>query len=51
VVVRFGDHPLIRELYPESHWTWVRQTSRAQSNDDVREVLLLNGRSYMEAAA
>jgi DNA adenine methylase len=51
VVVRFGDHPLIRELYPESHWTWVHQTSRAQSNDDVREVLLLNGRSYMEAAA
>jgi DNA adenine methylase len=45
VVVRFGDHPLIRELYPESHWNWVLQSSRAQSNGEVKEVLIINGKS------
>lgn len=43
VVIRFGDHPLIRELYPEDRWTWVRQSSRSQANGEVSEVLILNG--------
>lgn len=45
VVVRFADHPLIRSLYPESHWTWLTYPSRAQSGDDFNEVLLVNGPS------
>jgi len=44
VVCRFYDHPLIRELYPESKWNWRRFTSRTQANDDRDEVLLVNGR-------
>lgn len=52
VVVRFGDHPLIRRLYPEgSRWTWVRQTSRDQANQELAEVLILNGESYAASAA
>lgn len=47
VVVRFGDHPLIRELYPEGEgpgkWTWLRHVTRSQQNTDVNEVLLING--------
>lgn len=46
VVVRFNDHPLIRELYPESKWNWMRQTSRDQANADVSEVLILNGPNF-----
>jgi hypothetical protein len=46
VVIRYGDHPLIRELYPESEWTWLRQASRKQSNDECEEVLIINGPSY-----
>lgn len=42
VVVRYGDHPLIRELYPEDRWTWRRLTSRTQANKDKAEVLLTN---------
>jgi DNA adenine methylase len=40
VVVRYGDHPLIRELYPEPRWTWTEQTSRTQANTAKREVLI-----------
>ena len=47
VVVRFGDHPLIRELYPAVEdggpWTWIRQQGRNQANNAVDEVLILNG--------
>jgi DNA adenine methylase len=43
VVVRFGDHPLIRELYPESHWRWIRYPNRGQGNGAFGEVLLVNG--------
>lgn len=43
VVVRYGDHPLIRELYPEPRWTWREQTSRNQRNGAVVEVLIING--------
>jgi DNA adenine methylase len=42
VVVRYGDHPLIRELYREPHWTWREVTGRTQTNDAKREVLLMN---------
>lgn len=45
VVVRYGDHPLIREVYPESRWTWLMQTSRNQSNGAIAEVLIVNGGS------
>lgn len=40
IVVRFGDHPLIRELYPESIWKWNVYESRTQANKPKREVLL-----------
>ena len=40
IVVRFGDHPLIRELYQPPRWNWVTQTSRNQ-----QKVLILNGTS------
>lgn len=42
IVIRYGDHPLIRELYPETHWTWHMQDSRDQNNSAVREVLIVN---------
>lgn len=42
VVVRYGDHPLIRELYPPSAWTWHELTGRTQTNADKAEVLLVN---------
>lgn len=43
VVVRYGDHPLIRELYQQPRWTWLRQTSRNQRNGATPEVLLASG--------
>lgn len=49
VVCRYYDHPLVRELYPESHWTWRRFTGRDQANNGVKpEVLLINGPSLVE---
>lgn len=48
VVCRFYDHPLIRELYPASHWTWRFQRGRDQANQAKPEVLLINGPSYGE---
>lgn len=45
VVVRYSDHPLIRELYPATHWTWLTQTGRNQHNGAMTEVLIVNGRS------
>lgn len=42
VVVRFGDHPMIRDLYRESHWDWKPLTSRTQANEDKSEFLILN---------
>jgi hypothetical protein len=47
VVCRFYDHPLVRELYPESHWTWrILEGGRTQTNDSAPEILLLNGPSF-----
>lgn len=46
VVIRYGDHPLIRELYPEGlRWTWRLIAGRTQTNAPKREVLIMNGRS------
>lgn len=45
VVIRYGDHPLIRELYPKPDWTWIEQTSRTQANTAKREVLIINSPS------
>lgn len=42
VVIRLNDHPLVRELYPESIWTWHRFTSRTQANKAKSEVLIAN---------
>lgn len=44
IVVRYGDHPLIRELYKEPKWTWNLVTGRTQANDAKAEVLLTNWR-------
>jgi len=44
VVVRFGDHPLIRELYPETLWYWHELTGRTAANRAKAEVLLTNRR-------
>ncbi len=42
VVVRFYDHPLIRELYPEDRWTWHHPVGgKTQTNEKAPEVLLV----------
>lgn len=45
IVVRFGDHPLIRDLYQggRGQWTWIEQESRNQQGNGVAEVLIVNG--------
>lgn len=43
VVVRFGDHPLVRELFPEGRWSWLRQASVNQHGNEVCEALIVNG--------
>jgi site-specific DNA-adenine methylase len=40
VVVRFGEHPLIRRLYPEPTWTWIGRESRDQANQVKPEWLI-----------
>lgn len=52
VVCRFYDHPLIRELYPESEWTWHHpKGGRTQANKAAPEVLLVNRRATEGATA
>lgn len=41
VVVRYYDHALIRELYPEPLWTWHRFEGRKQTNAVAGEEVLL----------
>lgn len=41
VVVRFYDHPLVRKLYPESHWQWHRFEGKKQTNEIATEEVLL----------
>lgn len=43
VVCRFYDHPLVRELYPESRWGWLRMKGRDMANQTKPEVLLIRG--------
>lgn len=40
VVIRYYDHPLIRELYADWHWT--KLAGRKQTNDSAPEVLITN---------
>ncbi len=40
VVIRFGDHPLIHDLYPKEIWERLTQTSRTQANKLKSEFLL-----------
>ena len=51
IVVRFGDHPLIRKLYPSPRWTWVERESRNQEGNTINEALIINGPSYTENPA
>lgn len=44
IVVRYGAHPLIRELYPESLWEWRPLNGRTQANKEKAEVLLVRRR-------
>jgi DNA adenine methylase len=41
VVSRFYDHPIVRDLYPASEWTWHHLTGRKQTNEVAPEVLLV----------
>lgn len=41
VVVRYGEHPLIEELYPKNVWRWNCSSSRTSANKEKREVLLV----------
>lgn len=43
IVARYGDHPLIRDLYSDPHWTIIESTSRDQANQSVPELLIVNG--------
>lgn len=40
VVIRFYDHPLIRELYPTEFWKWYEFPGRKQTNEAAPEVLI-----------
>jgi site-specific DNA-adenine methylase len=42
VVIRYGDDPLIRELYQQPRWTWIDAASRTQSNAVRSEVWITN---------
>jgi hypothetical protein len=41
VVSRFYDHPVVREMYPETEWTWHHLSGRKQTNAPAPEVLLV----------
>jgi DNA adenine methylase len=51
IVLRYGDHPLIRELYPVERWRWIEATTLNQQGGDVDEVLIINGPSLTGGAA
>jgi len=40
LVIRYGDHPLILELYHEDKWKWNRLTGRTVLNKPKQEVLI-----------
>lgn len=41
IVVRYGDAPLIRELYPADCWDWTEAESRTGGNSAKAEVLII----------
>ncbi|MBK8270201.1 MAG: hypothetical protein IPK83_18640 [Planctomycetes bacterium] len=43
IVVRFGDHPLIRDLYGGQQWAWKTNQSRNQKNNIIGEALIVKG--------
>lgn len=43
IVIRYGDDPLIRGLYPADRWRWIEATTRGQQNNEVNEVLIVKG--------
>ncbi len=62
VVVSYYDHPIVRELYPASRWTWIEcPTTKGLNNQGSRgprskpgkapEVLIVNGPSYTQAGS
>lgn len=47
VVVRFHDHPLVRDLYPADHWHWTFPAGgRTQNNRKPPEVLLIRRNAH-----
>lgn len=42
VVMRYGDHPLIRDLYGGPQWRWIERTTANQRGGEVSEVLIVN---------
>lgn len=42
VVMRFYDHPLVRELYAAPQWRWTHLEGRNQANGATPEVLIVN---------
>lgn len=40
IVIRYGDHPLVRNMYPESAWNWQKIEGRTQGNNAKAEVLI-----------
>lgn len=47
VVVRYGDHPLVRQLYPARRWDWHEvkgRTANARAMGSKAEVLIVNRR-------
>lgn len=43
IVVRYGEHPLVRELYGHTKWGWIPNASRNQKNNIIDEVLIVKG--------
>lgn len=46
VVVRYGDHPLIRSLYTAPRWRFVESETKNQAGNAVPEVLIVNGPEF-----
>jgi hypothetical protein len=42
VIMRYGDVPLIRQLYPEGKWHYKSLSTRNQGNQVVQEIILTN---------
>ncbi|MEO1616489.1 MAG: DNA adenine methylase [Planctomycetota bacterium] len=42
IVIRYGDHPMIRDLYADNHWTITDASSRTQANKNIGEIWITN---------